>query len=150
MFSGDGCLNLHADLPLLRSRLKSAMIRNSFLRMKRFSAVWTATAVIFVSAVNLHPVIARADGDQIAVSVGRLLEEGRGRGGPALAGPDRKRAFAGKIERAPNRAGAAIDHASIRPDLEEHPRTRQERATQALSRFARANLRSALGISQQS
>src|ERR1041385_2614389 len=76
MFSGDDCLTLHADLHLLRSRLKSAMIRNSFLRMKRFSAVWTATAVIFVSAVNLHPVIARADGDQIAVSVGRLLEEG--------------------------------------------------------------------------
>src|ERR1043166_912957 len=76
MFSGNDCLTLHADLHLLRSRLKSAMIRNSFLRMKRFSAVWTATAVIFVSAVNLHPVIARADGDQIAVSVGRLLEEG--------------------------------------------------------------------------
>jgi carboxyl-terminal processing protease len=76
MFSGEDCLNLHADLPRLRSRLKSAMIKNSFLRMKRFSTLWTATAVIFVSAVNLHPVMARADGDQIAVSVGRLLEEG--------------------------------------------------------------------------
>ena len=44
--------------------------------MKHFGALVTASAVVFVSAVNPRPVLAKSDSEQIAVSVGRLLEEG--------------------------------------------------------------------------
>ncbi len=55
----------------------SAIIAGSFFpRMKRFGALLTASAVVFVCAVNPKPVLAKADADQIAISVGRLLEEG--------------------------------------------------------------------------
>ena len=44
--------------------------------MKRFGALLAASAVVFVSSVTPRSVLAKADADQIAVSVGRLLEEG--------------------------------------------------------------------------
>src|ERR1700680_4394445 len=45
-------------------------------RMKRFGALLTASAVVFVFAVRPQPVLAKADAENICVSVGRLLEEG--------------------------------------------------------------------------
>jgi carboxyl-terminal processing protease len=51
------------------------MITNPISIMKRSSILWTAAAVIFVSAIN-QPSVAKADADQVTVSVGRLLEEG--------------------------------------------------------------------------
>ena len=44
--------------------------------MKRFGALLAASAVVFVCGVSPRSVLAKADADQIAVSVGRLLEEG--------------------------------------------------------------------------
>src|ERR1043166_9280606 len=43
--------------------------------MKRITLL-AASAVVFVSAVNPRPILAKSDSEQIAVSVGRLLEEG--------------------------------------------------------------------------
>jgi carboxyl-terminal processing protease len=43
---------------------------------QRLGALLAASAVIFVSAVNPQLVLAKSDAEQIAVSVGRLLEEG--------------------------------------------------------------------------
>jgi carboxyl-terminal processing protease len=50
-----------------------------FPRMKRIKFVWSllaASAAIFVFAVPPQPVLAKADAEQVCISVGRLLEEG--------------------------------------------------------------------------
>ena len=44
--------------------------------MKRFGTLLAASAVVFVFAVRPQPVLAKADAENICVSVGRLLEEG--------------------------------------------------------------------------
>ena len=45
-------------------------------RMRRFGSLLAASAVVFVFAVRPQPVLAKADAENICVSVGRLLEEG--------------------------------------------------------------------------
>src|SRR5437660_6229975 len=47
-----------------------------FPRMRRFGSLLAASAVVFVFAVRPQPVLAKADAENICVSVGRLLEEG--------------------------------------------------------------------------
>ena len=44
--------------------------------MRRFGSLLAASAVVFVFAVRPQPVLAKADAENICVSVGRLLEEG--------------------------------------------------------------------------
>ena len=44
--------------------------------MRRFSSLLAASAVVFIFAVGPQPVLAKADAENICVSVGRLLEEG--------------------------------------------------------------------------
>src|SRR3984893_15729779 len=47
-----------------------------FPRMRRFGSLVAASAVVFIFAVGPQPVLAKADAENICVSVGRLLEEG--------------------------------------------------------------------------
>jgi len=44
--------------------------------MRRFGSLLAASAVVFIFAVGPQPVMAKADAENICVSVGRLLEEG--------------------------------------------------------------------------
>jgi carboxyl-terminal processing protease len=44
--------------------------------MRRFGSLLAASAVVFIFAVGPQPVLAKADAENICVSVGRLLEEG--------------------------------------------------------------------------
>jgi carboxyl-terminal processing protease len=44
--------------------------------MRRFRSLLAASAVVFIFAVGPQPVLAKADAENICVSVGRLLEEG--------------------------------------------------------------------------
>jgi hypothetical protein len=78
MFLRGGCLNIYTSIhgyvcfPFELCDHSEPF----FLRMKRFGALLAASAVLFVCALGQRPLLAKADADQIAVSVGRLLEEG--------------------------------------------------------------------------
>src|ERR1051325_3963252 len=78
MFLVDGCLNSYGSNPAYVCFPFELCdhSRPFFRSMKRFGALLAASAVVFVSSVTPRSVLAKADADQIAVSVGRLLEEG--------------------------------------------------------------------------
>src|SRR3982074_3016185 len=79
MLMGERCLSsLHVDLTrvFLPLTAMSAKMGNRFSRMKlplRSSLIFTAVIALTISA---QPVLAKSDAEQIAISVGRLLEEG--------------------------------------------------------------------------
>src|SRR3977135_4063718 len=79
MLMGEHCLtSLHVDLTrtFLPLTTMSAKMGNRFSRMQlplRSSLIFTAVIALAISA---QPVLAKTDAEQIAVSVGRLLEEG--------------------------------------------------------------------------
>src|SRR6202045_3776570 len=79
MFVRVRCLtSLHVDLTrtFLPLTTMSASMGNRFSRMKlplRSSLIFTAVIALTISA---QPVLAKSDAEQIAISVGRLLEEG--------------------------------------------------------------------------
>src|SRR4030081_3716237 len=76
---GEQCfISLHVDLTrtFLPLTTMSAKMGNRFSRMKlplRSSLIFTAVIALAISA---QPVLAKSDAEQIAISVGRLLEEG--------------------------------------------------------------------------
>src|SRR5438876_1609789 len=80
MFVHIGCLTSYMSI-LARHYLafRSEICEHGkplFPRMRRFGSLLAASAVVFVFAVRPQPVLAKADAENICVSVGRLLEEG--------------------------------------------------------------------------
>src|SRR3979411_1304349 len=79
MLMGERCLtSLHVDLTrvFLPLTAMSSNMGSRFSRMKlplRSSLIFTAVIALAISA---QPVLAKSDAEQIAISVGRLLEEG--------------------------------------------------------------------------
>src|SRR5450755_347387 len=80
MFCRACCLTLYElMLPLpvtLRSARTLRLSETSFSRMKPTFRSLALSAVLFAFAVSAHPIQAKSDAEQVAVSVGRLLEEG--------------------------------------------------------------------------
>src|ERR1022692_1741878 len=80
MFCRACCLTLYKlMLPLpvtLRSARTLRLSETSFSRMKPTFRSLALSAVLFAFAVSAQPIQAKSDAEQVAVSVGRLLEEG--------------------------------------------------------------------------
>src|SRR6266478_3459578 len=79
MFVHIGCLISYMSILSRHLAFRSEICEHGkplFPRMRRFGSLLTASAVVFVFAVRPQPVLAKADAENICVSVGRLLEEG--------------------------------------------------------------------------
>ena len=79
MFRLAGCLILITNMPnlgLLAFSLNSAILRNLFFRMKPNFRPLALSAILLTFAAATPALPAKSDAEQIAVSVGRLLEEG--------------------------------------------------------------------------
>src|SRR6266446_6418802 len=79
MFVHIGCLISYMSILSRHLAFRSEICEHGkplFPRMRRFGSLLAASAVVFVFAVRPQPVLAKADAENICVSVGRLLEEG--------------------------------------------------------------------------
>src|SRR6202171_2468885 len=79
MFVHIGCLISYMSILGRHLAFRSEICEHGkplFPRMRRFGSLLAASAVVFVFAVRPQPVLAKADAENICVSVGRLLEEG--------------------------------------------------------------------------
>src|ERR1700736_4018194 len=78
MFVHIGCLISYMSILGRHLAFRSEICEHGkplFPRMRRFGSLLAASAVVFIFAVGPQPVLAKADAENICVSVGRLLEE---------------------------------------------------------------------------
>ena len=80
MFGRARCLIYYKLMPTIPVILRSArtlrLFETSFSKMKPTFRILALSAVLFAFAVAALPIQAKSDSEQVAVSVGRLLEEG--------------------------------------------------------------------------